>query len=245
MSKLIHSGTIGLLTSETGRYGRFWLHFQSLILPPRVKLISKMSLNIAEARDEIIQEAEGEWVWFMDDDHTFQPNLLQNLLAREVPVIQPLVLSRYSPFGPVMMGPPTPDLTAQYRFALMDGIDRPGLKDCGALGAAGMLIRRNVLEAVGSPWFSRRPTDLIKVSEDITFSRRAKDKGFKLYTDMQNMMGHLNVGEVWPDLGPDGQWRTKVIFGGNTYYIPKAEPTMVIEDGKVRLSDGPPDPAGT
>jgi len=39
-------------------------------------------------------------VFFMDDDHTFAPDLLLNLLARNVPVIQPLVLSRYGPFAP-------------------------------------------------------------------------------------------------------------------------------------------------
>lgn len=226
-----HNGTIGILTSETGRYSRFWLHFQALIVPPKVKLISKMSINIADARDEVIKEAEGDWVWFMDDDHTFRPDLLQNLLSREVDIIQPLVLGRYSPFGPVMMGGPTPDGKAQYRFGLVDGVDRPGLKPCEAVGAAGMLIRRPVWEGVGFPYFAPRPEDPHRLSEDITFCRRATEKGFKIYTDMANHMGHLNVGEVWPVLNPDGTWETRLLFGGKEFRTPKAAATGKVEDG--------------
>lgn len=235
-----YSGTIGILTSEQGRFSRFWLRFSGLQLPPQVRLIAKMQLDIASARDEVLQEALGDWVWFIDDDHTFDPFLLKNLLSREVDVIQPLVLSRISPFAPVMMGPETPDKTAQYRLALMDGVDRPGIKECGAVGAAGMLVRRKVWEAVGFPAFGRRDGDPGDLSEDITFCRRVREKGFRVWTDLEYMMGHLNVGEVWPQYDSEtGVWSTRITFGGQDLTIPKAKPTMRLKDGRdVELLDG-------
>lgn len=233
MSSPKKSGTIGILTSETSRFSRFWLHFAALEKPPGIKLISKMSLKIPEARDEIISEAEGDWVWFIDDDHTFKPDLLLNLLKRDVSIVQPLVLSRMAPFTPVMMGPPTEDGTMQYRFGLTDGLDKTGLKSCGAVGAAGMLIRRHVWEKVGFPYFSPRPEDKTFLSEDIAFCRRAKAAGFGVFTDLSNHMGHLNVGEVWPQQNPDGTWATKIIFGDGSITIPKAGATMKLVGDKV------------
>lgn len=224
------SGTIGLLTSETSRFSRFWLHFQGLSLPPNIKLISKMSLNIAEARDEVIREAEGDWVWFMDDDHTFKPDLLKNLLSREVDIIQPLVLGRYAPFAPVMMGTETEDGSKQYRLALTDG--ERGVKKVEAVGAAGMLIRRRVWEKIGLRWFTPLPGEPSIVSEDILFCRRARAKGFQIYADLENPMGHLNVGEVWPERDADGVWRTRCRFGDGDFYARKAAPTGMVGPDK-------------
>lgn len=236
-----HYGTIGILTSETSRFSRFWLRFAGLQLPRNVKLIAKMSLNIADARDEVLTEAEGDWVWFIDDDHTFHPNLLVNLLARNVDVVQPLVLGRVAPFAPVMMGPETEDKTAQFRLGLMDG-EKPRLKEVGAVGAAGMLVRRHVWEDVGFPCFARRPDDTVSLSEDITFSRRATAKGHQIFVDMENMMGHLNVGEVWPFFDPvTGIWSTRLHFAGKDVLIPKATSIGKIVDGKLIYDDPPAD----
>ena len=228
MEESQHSGTIGILTSEGGRFSRFWLAMLSAAVPPRVKVIVKMSLNIAEARNEILRDAEGAWVWFIDDDHTFPPDLLQNLLAREVDIVQPLVLGRYGPFGPVAMGAQTPDGKQHYRFALKAD-DPYGLRPVDIVGCGGMLVRRHVWEAMEPPYFAAGTLAADVVSEDISFCRRAKAMGFGVYVDMDHPMGHLNIGEVWPERLPDGSWRTKLIFGNETIYIPAAPPRMRVD----------------
>lgn len=237
------NGTIGILTSETGRFSRFWLRLAALQIPPQTKLIAKMSLDIAATRDEVLKDADSEWVWFIDDDHTFEPDLLLRLLARNVDVVQPLVLGRVSPFAPVMMGGMTPDEKSQYRLGLADE-EGPRLKECGAVGAAGMLIRRRVWEKIGFPYFNRREGDP-DISEDIAFCRRAIAKGFRVWTDMENWMGHLNVGEVWPFYDPTHKtWSTRLHFAGHDVFLPKAQATARIVDGKYIPYDLDSDPPG-
>jgi hypothetical protein len=223
-----HVGTIGILTTEHGRYSRFWLTMLAAAMPPRTKLIVKMSLNIAEARNEILREADGEWVWFMDDDHTFAPDLLRNLLARDVDIIQPLVLTRYAPFAPVMMGPETPDGKNNYRLALTPQL-ATGLEEVEIVGCAGMLIKRRVWEALRYPYFTSGSLAPDVLSEDFAFCRAARAAGFRVFTDLDNRMGHLNVGEVWPERLPDGTWGTKLIFGNEAILLPAAAPKMTLD----------------
>jgi hypothetical protein len=227
------AGTIGILTAEHGRYARFWLSQLSLQPPGHAKLLVKFTVNIPEGRNEIIREAEGEWVWFIDDDHTFDSGLLTRLLAREVDVVQPLVLSRYAPFGPVVMGPRTPDGNKHWRFALTPR-ERGGLKEVFVAGAAGMLLRRRVWEAIPPPWFTAGELNPEIIGEDVTFSRRVTGAGFRIYCDLDNRMGHLNVGEVWPVWNEEsGEWETEVRFGMGAFRIPAAAPSYYLgEDGK-------------
>lgn len=220
-----HSGTVGILTSEHGRYSRFWLSMLNVHLPPMTKLITKMSLSIAEARNEILREAEGEWVWFMDDDHTFEPGLLRGLMARNVDIIQPLVLTRYGPFSPVMMGPPSGDGIKHWRYALSPD-DTTGLKSVHIAGCAGMLIRRRVWEAMEYPYFTNGP-HVDSIAEDVRFCQRARELGFGIYVDLDNRMGHLNIGEVWPERNEDtGEWTTKLVFGQEIVQLPAAQPKL-------------------
>jgi glycosyltransferase involved in cell wall biosynthesis len=216
------AGTIGILTTEHGRYSRFWNSFLAIQPPGPTKIITKYSLNIAEARNQCLEEAEGDWVWFMDDDHVFAPDLLRNLLARNVDVIQPLVLSRYAPFGPVIMGPKAPNGKAHWRFALNQN-DPLDLKEVFVAGAAGMLIRRHVWEKIDPPWFTMGQIDPAVLSEDMSFCHKVTAAGFHIWCDMQNIMEHLNVGSVAPRRKPDGSWVTVIRFGNSEVEIPVAE----------------------
>jgi len=234
-------GTIGILSGESGRFTRFWLSQVGLQPPGPVKLITKFSVNIAEARNEVIAEAEGEWLWFIDDDHTFDPGLLQRLVARNVDVVQPVVLARYAPFGPVIMGPATPDGKKHWRLALQPS-DLPGLKEVYVVGAAGMLIRRKVWEAIPRPWFTAGDLNPEVVGEDVGFCRRVREAGFRVYCDLANPMGHLNVGEVWPVWNAkEGVWETELRFGQASLRMPAAAPNYYLDaSGKVFHADGRP-----
>lgn len=215
------AGTVGLCCHETARYTRFWNSFMALQMPP-VKIIVKLGVDIAKMRNEIIRDMEGDWVFFMDDDHTFAPDLLQKLLARNVDVIQPLCLKRYAPFGPVHMGLQVPDSEAHWQFALTKD-DPKTIKPVTIVGAAGMLVKKKVLKAVGDPWFEIGKIEKDGLGEDIAFCRKVNAKGFQIYTDLENIMGHINIGVVTPTRDPDGTWWTEVEFGNQKIKMPTAE----------------------
>lgn len=233
-------GTIAILSSEHGRYTRFWLSQLGLKPPGPTKLVTKFSVNIAEARNEALADAEGEWLWFIDDDHTFAPDLLTKLIARDVDVIQPLVLARYAPFGPVIMGPETQDGSKHWRLALLPS-DKGGIKEVHVAGAAGMLIRRRVWERIPRPWFTAGDLNPEVLGEDVGFCRRVRAAGFKVYCDLDNRMGHLNVGEVWPVWDEEHQrWETEITFGQGAMRVPAAQPKYYVkpETGEAFKADG-------
>lgn len=228
-----HVGTVGILTAEAGRFARFWHSILQMGVPGSVNMITKFSLNIAQARNEILDEARGDWVWFMDDDHIFDPQLLVRLLARGVDVIQPLVLSRYAPFAPVAMGPPTSGGVSYWRYALQPG--ESGLKRVRVVGCAGMLVRRHVWEAIEKPRFEMGQVARDAISEDVTFCQKVRQAGFQVYLDLDNTMDHMNVGAVRPVRKPDGTWVTMLMFGNAVIEIPAAAPKYAInhETGEV------------
>jgi glycosyltransferase involved in cell wall biosynthesis len=236
-------GTIGVLTTEWGRSPRFWMCYAHLLarLPFVVQPIYKFSLNIAEARNEVVRAARdngSEWVWFIDDDHQFPDSLLLELLARNVPIVQPLVLSRYSPFGPVAMGRATGDGKAHWKLALTPNMPQDGMK-VEVVGAAGMLIRRAVWETRADPWFTYGEVQSDVTSEDMIFCRKARSNGFEVWVDLANRMSHLNIGEVWPMRQEDGTWYTRLIFGGQALDFETAQPKFKVDpDGKAYTIDG-------
>lgn len=199
-------GTIAILTGEIARYSRFWLALTATAKPGPIKMIVKIGLNIAEARNQALREAKGDWIWFLDDDQYWPPDTLVKLLERNVDIVQPLILMRQYPFSPVHMGPPTEDGSKYWRYALVPG--ESGLKECHAVGTGGMLIRRAVWETIPEPWFEIGQLNPEVLSEDIIFCKKAKDRGFKIYCDLDHPMGHLTPVELWPKRRPDGKWMT-------------------------------------
>lgn len=232
-------GTICILTAEAGRFTRFWLSFAYLLaLCGPVHLIVKFNLNIAQARNEAFREAKGKWVWFVDDDHTFEPYLLHKLLGRNVPIIQPLVLTRVAPFSPVVMGQATGDNKAHWKIALTPNLPKDGMK-VEVIGAAGMLVRREVWEAIPDPWFEFGAIQSDVTSEDMIFCRKARAAGFEIWVDLEHTMSHMNVGEIWPVRQEDGSWITRVIIGNQAMDIPAATPKYkVAPDGRAYTMDG-------
>jgi len=66
--------------------------------------------------------------------------------------------------------------------------DKECLLEVGSVGAACLLIRREVLEKVKEPWFVFNSDGL---GEDMNFCNKAKENGFRIFVDFSVMCGHL------------------------------------------------------
>lgn len=153
-----------------------------------------------------------EWLWFMDDDHVFSPNALQKLLAHDVPLVVPVCLKRFPPYTPVTyveriegVGP------ARYLPLYLPDSPEEGLIEIVAGGSAGMLIKREVLEAVPPPWFELTP-----LSEDLVFCEKAVEAGFSIYCDLSVRIGHVTTATVMPVTDQNGEWMMGVTVGLGT-----------------------------
>jgi len=156
-------------------------------------------------------------LWFMDDDHAFPPQMLNKLLAHDKPLVSPICLTRVHPFKPVQYTERNEDNALQYLPIPLSKADTDGLVEIQAGGCAGMLIRRDVLEAIEPPWF-----EYADRSEDIIFCEKAKAAGFDLYADLSLRLGHVTTAVVWPAVDGD-RWVTGLNIGDLQLTVETAE----------------------
>jgi len=154
-------------------------------------------------------EGKDDWLWFMDDDHAFPPDLLLRLDSHNMPLVVPLCLQRVSPFKPVVYvdkdgggkgerAKPIPPKNSKRT---------EGLVEIAGGGTAGMLIRREVFEAIDPPWF-----EYGTISEDLIFCDKAKAAGFPLYCDLSARLGHITTAVAWPSVY-NKKWVTGMTIG--------------------------------
>lgn len=142
-----------------------------------------------------------EWAWLQSDDHAFPKNLLLKLLDHEAPIVCPLIVRRSRPdqlvFGreiETVDGPTGRTYPAYESTCLADIPDEPFTVEI--CGTGGMLVRSEVLDAVGFPYFES--TDGVYLNEDIEFSRKVRAVGFEIKVDPACRMAHLMTLPVWP-----------------------------------------------
>lgn len=187
-------GTVAAIVSDPSpRYGDFVQALMGVMnrMHGRAALAWLPGVNVTGNCNEACKAAlehGAEWLWLIGDDHIFEPNILERLLAHDVDVIVPHCLKRIPGFEPVLYGSADGDVHS------LAEIPTQGLFEVYASGQAGMLIRSNVLEAIGDPWFET----FGKQNEDLMFSRKIREAGFTIQCDPQIMLGHIALTCVWP-----------------------------------------------
>lgn len=222
-------GTVVALASENGRYTRFSICMQALgfNLPAGSAVKWQVGSDIAESRNQACEEMEGDWIWFIDDDHAFRDDVLMKLLDRDVDIVTPICLRRMQPFLPIPSGMDGNflDVAAQEPDALVEVL---------AAGSSGMLIRKRVLDALERPWFALDHRGELPVSEDVNFCMRAREAGFKIHCDLGVRLGHITTAVVWPVYNEDMQaWLTgfTVADGAQLAIEPALIPPLPVEEG--------------
>ena len=201
------SGIVGIIGNDSARYSAFWACADKLILPPDWRKEYAIGGDWCGARNSLCRltlDSGADYLWFMDDDHTFAPDLLLRLLQHEVPLVVPVCLMRTHPFYPVTFAERMEDDekgNARYLPVYYPERGTEGLIELAAGGAAGMLISREVLEAMEEPWF-----EYGFASEDILFCQKAKELGFSIWCDLSARTGHITTAEVWPAVDENGEW---------------------------------------
>jgi hypothetical protein len=185
-------GTIGVQSGELSRFADFSRALVHLGRPEGTQLIWIKSIDIVGSANKIIQGMKGDWLWLMGDDHVFDPDILQRLLAHDVDVVVPLCLQRYPPFAPVVYSGQDPKSGS---FYVHDHLPEHGLVEVHASGDAGMLIKKHVLDAIPPPHYETEGKGL---NQDVNFCKKIKAAGFKIYVDVDTVLGHINTYTVWP-----------------------------------------------
>ena len=205
-------GAIAVIRGELSRFGDFCSNLETLFAPEGSICLQSTSYDCAANRNacirQMMKDEKFKWVFLLDDDHTFQPDTLIRLLMRRVDVISPLCVNRHTPFPPISTkfknGSGTwrnEDKTINWEYRTWAEIPTTGLLETTVLGGNGLLIQRPVLEKIGDPWFEPGQLERGYALEDVDFSRKVFEAGYKLYSDCDRHIGHMVVAEVWPKPG--------------------------------------------
>jgi cellulose synthase/poly-beta-1,6-N-acetylglucosamine synthase-like glycosyltransferase len=196
-------GTAVMISHVAPRYTQAVQCFSALQLPAGSRSEHHAAgLDLAMAREEIASAFSGDWLFFVDDDALFQPDLVMRLLQRldeypDVDVVSAFILRRWPPHYSVAAR-----LNANATATVLNFHDGHGLTrvDLTGLGG-GAIIRRRAFERVQRPWFTGGA-----LTEDWTFCSRLKWAGGQAAVDLDVQVGHITPMSVWPTREADGTW---------------------------------------
>lgn len=148
--------------------------------------------TISENRNYIAYKtinSKADYLLTIDDDMTFEPDLLDRLLSNNKEIVGVAYHPR-SETGEIIK------YLDEVVFVKIEQSDDPKYKDtfeCHATGTGIMLIKTEVFLKTPPPWFAfeYHPTGQCKLGEDWYFCREAKKAGYKVYTDPVPKVGHL------------------------------------------------------
>lgn len=149
-------------------------------------------------------ERGSEWMLFLDDDHTFPPGLLLQLLSHDQPVVASLYLQRTDPFLPIAYT--SKDENGDYWPLDLNDCERHGLVPVAGAGTGGMLIRSEVFHQLDPPWF----VHTTQQSEDLFFCDRVVAAGIPLFVDLDAPLGHIGANNFFPNWEDGHGWTAAI-----------------------------------
>lgn len=133
---------------------------------------------------QIAIDSGADYLLFIDDDMLVPPFILAKLLSLDKPIATPIFFRSGPPYDPLV-------------FDLVDEIPTPMMKypvdqvflAPGGIGTGVMLIKTEVLRAVGAPYFYY-PEDPSK-GMDLEFCRRAREAGYDAWCDSRLLVKQM------------------------------------------------------
>lgn len=217
-------GTIGVSMGETWRHAGSLMCLIGCWKPWGTRVMFAQSLSVPFNMNRIIRSTLAdptlEWLFIQADDQLWSSHAIKQMLDRQVDVLVPLILRRGPPFVPVIYKELTENGYVPFSY---DELPTVGLVECRMAGSGGMLVRRNVLEAIEDPWFEYGPHG----APDFVFAQKILDAGFEIFADMEVHMGHIGSFAIWPN-ATNGDWqigfdmgRSKEGRASTFYFDPK------------------------
>jgi GT2 family glycosyltransferase len=158
------------------------------------------SANVTNARNEIVRSFldshDADWLWFLDTDMTFEPDILDRMIEsahpRDRPILGALCFSLQEGYRacPTIYVPREDNRVGRLFDYPKDTLVR------ALTGAGCLLIHRSVLEKMREKypppyeWFQEASLGGLPVGEDITFCIRAEAAGIPVHVDTSIKCGH-------------------------------------------------------
>lgn len=177
-----------------------WLN----IRPMPERWLSSLASYLPEAHNNLVEEflslePKPDRLLILEDDLAVQPSIIARCRTHQADVVSGLYFARRPPYQPLIYEALDdqgntlmiqPDRLAQL-------LEREGEHPITACGTGILSIRREVLEAVPSPWFEPSPAQLRGGKfggHDLYFCSKVLKAGFSLAFDCSELMRGFHVG---------------------------------------------------
>lgn len=182
--------TIGLL------HWRFAADLMALQLNCNARVVWQVRTMIDSARNLLVRKALEDvtvtHILMLDDDMTFQQDFLIRLMSHDADIVGGLAFKRTADFHPcVYKKQPGTD----EHFPMVPQV----FQEVDAIGTGGLLVKREVFEALKYPWFETwydKTNPDKHYSVDFDFCLKAKEMGFKIFVDPEAAMGHIGEAPI-------------------------------------------------
>ena len=206
---------IGVPTAENARFAVFY-DYLALLEKPTTTIGANFHTNSgAYNRNLIIDDAVANrctHILFIDDDMAFPANSLMNLLKHDKDIVSGLFLQRNYPHIPAIFDLVNQSLSFHY---LRHG--ESGLIEVAACGFGFTLIKTRVFQSIEKPYIRMGEVYKDKRGEDVGFCNRAREAGWKIYCDLDTIIGHIGVITYWPN-NINCKWFTSIDTGGSEVF---------------------------
>ena len=172
---------IGTIAIPRGHFGAPWPFIESLVgyleTKPDVRIMFREGALIEENRNTLLNLFWGDWIFFIDDDMTFSPQDVERIISLDQDIVCGLYFKGSVPHEPLIFIENEP--VKNYLSGSFLEVD-----SC-AMGFT--KIKRSVVDALGPNPFRR----IGGLGEDLSFCKRAKEAGFKIFCDTSVQPKHL------------------------------------------------------
>lgn len=223
---------IGVSTREFGSHASFYDYLHLLNKPGSCMASFVHGQSPAAARNHLIEAAlehDCTHIFFLDDDMSFKPDLLDNLLKHDVDVVSGFYLMRQYPHQAIVFNEEMPDGQARW---MRIRSEHQGLIEVTHTGLGCALFNLRVFEKMEKPWVRLGEVQKDAWCDDIGLYNRVRAAGFKVYVDLDQRVGHMCYVTVTPDFR-ENTW----MVGYNTQGSKNVQFPMVVEEGNDTRTD--------
>lgn len=134
-----------------------------------------------DARNQGVKDAlanGSDYLFFLDVDVLALPNTIEKLIAQEKDIVSGPYHMKEPPYRPLAWK----SSGKEGVYELIEEITEKKVYEVDGIGGGCLLIKRKVLEKIGDPCFDFKLNGK-NIGEDLFFSHRAKEEGFKIWYD--------------------------------------------------------------
>ncbi len=213
-------GSIVAPQDHLGRYPDFEISLEKVQVPKGSLLFrprgGSMTLNCNIGVRSALHSGKGTWIWFIDDDQTFQPDIILRLLEHDKDLVAPIVPMRYPPFKPVLYK--ELDINMEKREFICTPYEweelGSGLMKVNGLPKSGLLVKERVWKALSDPWFRMGLIQPDQIDDDRVFMVEIRQAGYELWADLDQVVPHITSGAISVTRNSLGHYEKRISIAG-------------------------------